>query len=827
MPSSPRELAHDPPEEKPRISLLSKHKPTDIVDWTRDLVEHSRDLLCVHDLEGRFLSVNPVPARLLGYTVEEILEIPMRELVDPQFRDQFDSYLRVIASAGEATGILAVATRTGERRYWEYHCTLRTEGVGKPVVRGIAHDVTERIEAERSLQKTNEILEQHKDKQEVLLHGLQLFRTLLDNSNDAIEVVDPKTLRLLDVNEKSCAELGYTRDELLSLTIFDIDPCLTPDQVAKTREILAKTGFKILEGVHRRKDGTIFPVEVSLKRVQLDREYVVTVSRDITERKLRDGRLQEYERVVESLDKMIVVVNRDHRYVLANRAFLRYRGMTKDQVIGRPISEVLTPDTYHNTIRQKLEESFAGKVVHYEMKYAYPQRGERDLAITYLPVEGPEGIDRVAAVMQDITDRKRAAAQLEESERRFRAVYESAPVGIALVDTLTGRFLQVNPTFCEIVGRDKEQVLRLGFRELTHPDDLPKSEEFFNQFRENPHRYELLKRYVRPDGSVVWANLSVVPLGGSGNGPSSSMAIVQDITERRQAEQALRASEADLQEAQRVALMGSWHLDLLTQTVTGSDQMYRIMGMEPRPQGLPFHELQPFFLPESWRHIVETNRKAVETGQPDEIEVACLRPDGSITWLLVRGKTDTDEAGRVIGVSGIAIDITERKRAEQALRESEERLRLAQEVARIGTFDRNLLTGETRGTPQLHAMYGLRPDELPQSLEGFLNLIHPDDRPHVSGLIAQSFESCEGSGEWRTRWRDGTVRWISGKWRVFKDANGTPVRLVGSDYDITDRKQIEQELRAAQEKLTEEKLYLEHKSTPNSASRRLSARARP
>ncbi|MGZ3434321.1 MAG: PAS domain S-box protein, partial [Isosphaeraceae bacterium] len=646
--------------------------------------EHSRDLLCIHDLQGRLLSVNPSPARLLGYTVEEILEIPMRELVDPQFRDQFDSYLRVIASAGEATGILAVVTRTGEHRYWEYHCTLRTEGVEKPLVRGIAHDVTDRLQAEKALREANRILSETRNQQDLLLRGLQLFRALLDQSNDAIEVVDPETMRLLDVNEKCCAKLGYTRDELLSMTIYDIDPQLTPERLAETREQLRKTGYRILEGIHRRKDGTTFPVEVNIRRVQLDREYLVAISRDITERKLRDGRLQEYERVVESLDEMIVVVNRDHRYVLVNRAFLRYRRMKKEEdVVGRPVKEILNPGIFESTVKQKLDEAFHGKIVNYEMNYEYPELGLRNLSLTYLPVEGPAGIDRVACVLRD-------------------------------------------------------------------------------------------------------------------------------ITERRQAEQALRASEADLQEAQRVALMGSWHFDLLTQSVTGSDQMYRIMGLEPRPQGLPFHELQPFFLPESWRHIVEANRKAFETGQLEEIEVAGMSPGGSITWLLVRSKADDDEAGRVIGLSGIAIDITERKRAEQALRESEERLRLAQEVARIGTFDRNLLTGENRWTPEMEKIYGLPPGTSPQTIEQFVQLVHPEDRRQVSDLLVRSFESGEASGEWRTVWPDGTMHWISRRWRVIKDANGTPVRMIGSDYDITDRKRMEQELQAAKEKLTEEKLYLEH-----------------
>ena len=122
-------------------------------DWYRDLVEHSQDLLCVHDLHGRLISVNPAPARVLGYTVEEVLKIPMRELIAPEFREAFDAYLQQIATAGEARGFMAVLTRTGERRIWQYHNTLRTTGVPSPLVRGMAHDVTEQLRVEKLLRE--------------------------------------------------------------------------------------------------------------------------------------------------------------------------------------------------------------------------------------------------------------------------------------------------------------------------------------------------------------------------------------------------------------------------------------------------------------------------------------------------------------------------------------------------------------------------------------------------------------------------------------------------------------------------------------------------
>lgn len=165
---------------RPVLPALVTQTFADDENWYQDLVEHSHDLLCVHDLEGRLLSVNPAPARLLGYSVEELLRIPMRKLIVPKFRIQFDEYLEQIARTGEAHGLLAVMTRSGETRVWEYHNTLRTEGVAVPVVRGIAHDVTEQKGSEKLLREAGEELLAKVRESENTIRQLRLFRALVD-----------------------------------------------------------------------------------------------------------------------------------------------------------------------------------------------------------------------------------------------------------------------------------------------------------------------------------------------------------------------------------------------------------------------------------------------------------------------------------------------------------------------------------------------------------------------------------------------------------------------------------------------------------------------
>jgi PAS domain S-box-containing protein len=175
-----------------------------------------------------------------------------------QSRKPYAAEFRVV----RADGLVRWIASRGQFYYGSHGDTQR--------MLGIAVDITERRHAQESL---------------------QLFRRLIDESSEAIEVVEPETLRFLDVNDRACHDLGYTRDELLSLRVRDIDPCLE-SSMARIGKELEESGFVTFETLHQRKDGSTFPVEINLKRVQLDRTYNVNIVRDITERKRVDEALR-------------------------------------------------------------------------------------------------------------------------------------------------------------------------------------------------------------------------------------------------------------------------------------------------------------------------------------------------------------------------------------------------------------------------------------------------------------------------------------------------------------------------------------------------------
>jgi PAS domain S-box-containing protein len=556
-------------------------------DWYQDLVEHSHDLLCIHDLAGRLLLVNPAPARALGYTVEELLQIPMRDLVPPEFRPQFDAYLSEIERTGESRGLLAVMTRSGQRRIWQYYNTLRTDGVAAPIVRGIAHDVTEQMRTEKLLRETGEGLLSEVRKSDRTIRKLELFRTLLDHSNEAIEVVDPETLRFIDANEKAWSGLGYSREEILSLRIFDVDPEITQTSVAKVKEELQRSGFLVMESIHRRKDGSTFPVEVSMKWVHLERDYVVTIVRDLTERNQAEKRLREYERVVECLEEMIVVIDRDYRYVIANRAALNYRGLEKEQLVGRRFGEQLAADGASEQtiglIEQKLNECFQGKVIQYETKYTYPKVGDRNVLLSYFPIEGTAGVDRIACIVRDITERKRTEDRLREYER----VVEGLEEMIVVVDR-DYRYVIANRAFLNYRSMTKEEVIGRRIDDVLHKDifDSQIKDKLDECFRGKVVAYDMKFTYPKLGERELY--VTYFPIEGP-TGVDRIGAIVQDVTASKQSERMLRRSE----ENYRMFVSQS------------SEGIFREDLDEPIPVDLPEDELIYRILHDSY--LVECN----------------------------------------------------------------------------------------------------------------------------------------------------------------------------------------------------------------------------
>jgi len=455
----------------------------------------------------------------------------------------------------------------------------------------------------------------------------------------------------------------------------------------------------------------------------------------------------------------------------------------------------------------------------------------RDGEYHWIAVNGVSLYDRDGTIREwigtfnDITDRKAAEEALRRKEEDYRSIFEQALEGIYRT-TPEGTSLAANPALVKILGYESPQDLVSKVTDTTGQlwADPVARQEFTTLLEVNKVVRGFECQFLRKNGDKIWVSLNCRRVCDGQGKTAYYEGFIEDISERKQTEQMIRESEA--RERARAK-----ELETILDTIPIPVLISRDPKCERITRNRAAWEHLGIEVGEHGRDGVNTTRQlrhqflqngtplakgqlpmelAAATGQPVyNVPTTLVREDGSKRYEIGNAAPLLDESGRVWGAVGARIDITERVRAEEALRGSEERLRLAQEVAQIGSFDRNMVTGEVTWSSTLAAIYGLRPGQFPGNDEEYLQLIHPEDRPQVAHLLEQSHESGEGTGEWRALWPNGTVRWIMSKWRVLKDAAGNPVRSIGCHYDITERKLIEEELRKAKERLTEEKLYLQ------------------
>ncbi|MBH0184655.1 MAG: PAS domain S-box protein [Nitrospira sp.] len=408
-------------------------------------------------------------------------------------------------------------------------------------------------------------------------------------------------------------------------------------------------------------------------------------------------------------------------------------------------------------------------------------------------------LSRMSGSCQDITDRKLAEVALRVSEERFATAFNEASIGMALVST-DGHWFEVNQALCQIVGYSKEELQQTTFQALTHPDDLPKSLLLLERLLSGDLRtHQMEKRYLHKGGHIVWVNLNASSVRNHEGQVLYQIAQIQDITERKQAEEALRVSEERWQLAVRGSNDGIWDWMVQTGEVFYSTRWKTMRGFEE-------HEIRNH--DEEWRnriHPEDLDRvlRAVDAYLSKQIhefyeEYRIQKKDGSYMWVLDRGMAIWADDGTPLRMAGSETDITARRQMEAELAEREERLRLLiehspvalamldHEMRYIAVSQRwrsDYRVGDGSLVGQSH--YEVFPD-IPERWKA----IH---RRCLAGAV----EGCEEDPFIRTDGRTDWSRWEIRPWRTVEGSVGG---IIIFSEDITARKQAEEALLVSQER---------------------------
>ena len=763
------------PERKPADSALRESE-----ERYRALFERSRDCVFLTDFAGNILDANQATLNLLGYRRDELASLTFASVLSAE---QLPAAFQTVAEI-KATGYQQHLTEYRLRGKDGRQVDVETQSSliqheGKPfAILGIARDITERKRAEAQL---------------------KLFRTLVDQANDSFLVVDPETGRLLDVNEQGYQARGYSREEFLALHVFDIDPTLSIDEFKKFNEELRAKGGRVWHGLNRRKDGSTFPVEVNLKYVRLDRDYVVADVRDITERNKVEAELHASEEKYRSLNTSMTEGMALHElvcdaagqpvdYVLldANPAFEKLTGRSRAAVIGRRASEIYGGEAPFLDIYAGV--AITGRPVNFESAYEPMQK---TFAISvFSPAK-----QRFATVFSDITERKQTEAALRESETEFRAMFELASIGMAQADPHTGQWLRVNGKMCEITGYPADELLRMQITDITHPEDRQQDAAAFQRvIRGEQPDYRMEKRYRRKDGTETWVNVNMTIIRNAAGQPIRTMATIEDITERKQAEAALKEKERLLREAQVIANLGSYMTDFTTGRWSSSEVLDQVFGIGPAYDRSVAGWAALIHPADRAMMVDYLEQEVIGRRQPFNKEYRIIRQnDQAERWVNGLGKLEFDAQGRPLNMVGTIQDITELKRVQ----ESHDRLAMAVEQAA-----ESIVITDTKGTilyanPAFEKITGYtRAEALGQNPRVLKSGKHDAVFYHRMWETLEHGETW--SGHFINRRKDGTLYEEEATLSPVRDAAGKVVNYVAVKRDVTHEVELETQIRQAQ-----------------------------
>jgi PAS domain S-box-containing protein len=503
--------------------------------------------------------------------------------------------------------------------------------------------------------------------------GLYLFRELLDRSPDALYIIEPESSRFLDVNNAASLSLGYSRDELLSLGSVDISAGVDMDFWRRHIEELRVKNEITFEAKHIRRDSTTFPVEVRERMIERSaKSYLVCVVRDITERKRAGQELKKLFVAVEQSPSAVVITDVDGVIEYVNRKFYDLTGFNANEVIGknpRILKSGFQPPEFYEEMWKTISsgEEWRGEFHNRRKDGTYFWE-----SAIIAPIKDKDGtITNFIALKEDVTHQKHA----DERLRTFSLVVDQSPSSTIILDT-DQRIEYVNPACVETTGYSVGELIGESVKILRSNEH---SEEFYGEIWKTARSGKTWRGDIcslRKDGTKICELISVSPVIISDGLVSHFVSVKVDDAERKKAEYSLKTSEAMLKEAQKIAQMGHWELDITTNTLYWSDEIYRLFEMDPEKFGASYEAFLDAIHPDDREMVTNAYTTSLEQKTGYNLVHRLLMEDGRVKYVHERCETSYNEKGEPLRSLGTVQDITAISVAQVALKESEAQQRL-------------------------------------------------------------------------------------------------------------------------------------------------------
>jgi PAS domain S-box-containing protein len=774
-------------------------------DFAATIIETSPALFVAIDPEGKVIHLNEAMLKVLRYTLSEVVgEDYLDKFIPEDDHEGFmQSFNTMISSQKSLVCENRVLTKDGEPLFVQWQCkpVFREDGT-LDFLFGIGIDITDRIRVETALKER----EEH-------------YRLLADNARDVIWMRD-LNFKSMYLSPSVQRLRGFSLEEARAQGFEEM---LTPESYKKAMETFERE--RLLERMGQGhdpgwsmtmeldlvcKDGSYITAENTFNLVYNKAGKIIGImgiTRDISDRKRSEqARIESekrYRLLAENVRDVIWVLDQDLKYQYVSPSAKKLRGYTPEEIMEQTIDKVLTPDSYQRamaifTREFELEKNGMRHGPDWWMPPLELEMVCKDGSTIWTEVNVSLIYDQqnnpieLLGITRDITERKRAEEALKKSEANYRQLFENAPAAIYRVDFKSGRFLKANDVFCKYYGCSEEELTSISPYDILTEESKKLFLERVEKMALGEEVPETVEYEVFDKKGKKWClqlhNKMIYDAEGH---VVASDVVAHDITERKRAEDALRASEERFKQVAENAGEWIWEVDAQGIYRYSSSAVERILGYAS-DELIGQKHFYDLFAPEV-REELKTSAQAVfDHKEPFKNFInPNLHKDGRIVILETSGTPMLDEKGNLIGYRGTDTDITLRKQAEEALRESEEKYRLLVEnvnegilVAQDGMF--------RFVNSKVVEIMGYSRDELTSI--PFERFIHPLDREMILSAHWKRMEGEDLPGVYTFRivHKDGRIRWV--------EINGVLISWEGRIaalvflVDITERKRVEDEL---------------------------------
>lgn len=759
----------------------------------RALIENGLDNISLLAADGTLLWESPATSRTLDYTPDMFVGRNIFELMHP---DDFEwtraLYVKLVQEPGSRQqGVFRLRHSSGAWRWVE---AIVTNMLNEPSVNAMVvnyRDVTERRLTE-----------------EALLESQFKYQNLVETSHDLIWSIDAEG-RFTFVNGAAKQIYGYEPEELLGRSFFEVlDPeYYQLEDFDKFREMLAPLNeYKEFETHVRHRDGRKLVLSANSIVIHDQEGQVIGMtgsSRDITLRKRVEEVLKEERNLlrtlIDNLPDRIYAMDVEGRKTLSNTAdWQASGGKTMEDVLGKTDFDTYPPDlaeVFWGLDQAVLESGQA--VINYEEPGLDAEGNRVAILTTKIPLRDDEGkVTGLVGIGRDITERKQVEERINDLLAFNEKMLNHSAVGI-ITYKVSGPCVFANEKAASIVGTTVAQLLAQNFHTIEAwqrsglYDLVEKAITSLSPTTADIH-------HVSSFGKDVWMTVHCITFKSKGE--DHVLLSLSDITERKDAEEKLRHSENRYRLAIKATNDVIWESNLQTKQLFWSENAQIVFGYSPEEVASDETWWDDHLHPDDRERVLSKVNSLIEGDESlwmDEYRFQLK--NGSYAYIGDRGYIERDANGTALRMIGAMTDITERKQAEEKLRESENRLFMALSGAQMSVWEWDLKTNQILWSPEFFKIAGVDEEQFTGTFESFTDLIHPDDVDRVRKAAEQAMQKqTMFAEEFRIIFPNSEVRWLSNLGQAEYDSTGSYLRLIGTVQDVTQRKQAEEALRQSQ-----------------------------